>query len=280
MRRTTSIFFVLLSLLPIILTQVQSQTPSKDLADIEAVKQVELDLGNFQISGDFDKYSQLYADDFAIVVSSGNVINKKKLLSTGFPDKLVWFETGPIDIQVFDNIALGQGVVREKRNENGKVTNPQLVWGDLLEKRAGKWVVVRSLSGDLPNSFKAVPDPSAAEEIKKLEQDVGDAMVAVDLGKLNQAYADDWATIASSGKPYRKEGLLDDFRSGEHKLVSFELGPMNVQEFANVAVVQAGVTEKRIQNGKDTSGQFVFMDLLKKRAGKWVIVRTLGTRVS
>jgi ketosteroid isomerase-like protein len=280
MRRTTSTYFVLLSLLPIILTQVQSQTGSKDLADIEAVKQVELDLGNFQISGDFDKYSQLYADDFAIVVSSGNVINKKILLSTGFPDKLVWFETGPIDIQVFGNVALGQGVVREKRNENGKVTNPQLVWGDLIEKRAGKWVVVRSLSGDLPNSFKAVPDPSAAEEIKKLEQDVGDAMVAVDLGKLNQAYADDWATIASSGKLYRKEGLLDDFRSGEHKLVSFELGPMNVQAFANVAVVQAGVTEKRIQNGKGISGQFVFMDLLKKRAGKWVIVRTLGTRVS
>ena len=80
----------------------------------------------------------------------------------------MWFETGPIDIEVFGNVALGQGVVREKRNENGKVTNPQLVWGDLLEKRAGKWEVVRSLSGDLPNSFKAVPDPSAAGEIKKL----------------------------------------------------------------------------------------------------------------
>jgi hypothetical protein len=72
-------------------------TPVGDKADIEAVKQVELDLGNFQISGDFAKYSQLYADDFAIVGSFGNVVNKKKLLSTGFPDKLVWFETGPID---------------------------------------------------------------------------------------------------------------------------------------------------------------------------------------
>ena len=255
-------------------------TPVGDKADIEAVKQVELDLGNFQISGDFDKYSQLYADDFAIVGSSGNVVNKKQLLSTGFPDKLVWFETGPIDIEVFGNVALGQGVVREKRNENGKVTNPQLVWGDLLEKRAGKWVVVRSLSGDLPNSFKAVPDPSAAGEIKKLEQDIGDAMVAVDLEKLNQVYADDWATVRSSGKLFRKEDLLDDFKSGEYKLVSFELGPMNVQAFGNVAVVQAGVKEKRIQDGKDYSGQFAFVDLFEKRSGKWVIVRTLSARPS
>ena len=255
-------------------------TPVGDTADIEAVKQVELDLGNFQISGDFDKYSQLYADDFAIVGSSGNVVDKKKLLSTGFPDKLVWFETGPIDIQVFGNVALGQGIVREKRNENGKVTNPQLVWGDLLKKRAGKWVVVRSLSGDLPDSFKAVPDPSAAEEIKKLEQDIGDAMVAVDLEKLNQAYADDWATVASSGKLYRKEGLLDDFKSGKYKLVSFELGPMNVQAFGNVAVVEASVKEKTIEDGKDISRQVAFLDLFEKRAGKWVIVRTLGARVS
>jgi ketosteroid isomerase-like protein len=252
-------------------------TPVGDTADIEAVKQVELDLGNFQISGDFDRYSQLYADDFG---SSGNVVNKKKLLSSGFPDKLEWFETGPIDIQVFGNVALGQGVVREKRNEKGKVTNPQLVWADLLEKRAGKWVVVRSLSGDLPDSSKAVPDPSAAEEIKKLEQDIGDAMVVVDLEKLNQAYADDFATIGSSGKLFRKGDLLDDFKSGKHKLVSFELGPVNVQAFGNVAVAQAGVKEKRIQDGKDYSGQFVFVDLFEKRSGKWVIVRTLSARPS
>jgi ketosteroid isomerase-like protein len=255
-------------------------TPVGDTADIEAVKQVELDLGNFQISGDFDKYSQLYADDFAIVGTSGNVVSKKKLLSTGFPDKLQWFETGPIDIQIFGNVALGQGVVRERRNEKGKVTNPQLVWADLLEKRAGKWVVVRSLSGDLPDSFKAVPDPSAAEEIKKLEQNIGDAMVAVNLEKLNQAYADDFVTIGSSGKLFRKEDLLDDFKSGAHKLVSFELGPVNVQAFGNVAVAQAGVKEKRIQDGKDYSGQFAFVDLFEKRSGKWVIVRTLSARAS
>ena len=152
--------------------------------------------------------------------------------------------------------------------------------GDLLEKRAGKWVVVRSLFGELPDSFKAVPDPSAAEEIKKLEQDIGDAMVAVDMEKLNQVYADDFAMIGSSGKLFHKEDVLDDFKSGKHKLVSFELGTVKVQAFGDVAVVQAGVTEKRIQDGKDHSGQFAFLDLLKKRSGKWVVVRTLSARQS
>jgi ketosteroid isomerase-like protein len=280
MQRTTSITVALISLLAVIPSQARSQTQSKDSADIEAVKQVELDLGNFQISGEFDKFGQLYADDFAIVGSSGNVVNKKELLSAGFPDKLEWFDTGPIDIEVFGNVALGQGVVREKRNENGKVTNPQLVWGDLLEKRGGKWVVVRSLSGDLPDSIKALPDPGAAEEIKKIEQDIGDAMVAVDLEKLNQAYADDWATVGSSGKLYRKEGLLNDFKSGEYKLISFELESMKAQAFGNVAVVQAGVKEKTIEDGKDINRQVAFLDLFEKRSGKWVIVRSLSKIVS
>jgi hypothetical protein len=104
--------------------------------------------------------------------------------------------------------------------------------------------------------------------------------VARNSEKLNQTYADDWATIGSSGKIFTKESLLDDFKSGKHKLVSFENGPMNVRVLGDVAMVQASVNEKRIQDGKDISGQFVFMDLLKNRAGKWVIVRTLGARVS
>ena len=35
----------------------------------------------------------------------------------------------------------------------------------------------------------------------------------------------------------------------------------------NVAVAQASVKEIRIRDGKDIGGQFVFIDLLEKRAG-------------
>jgi ketosteroid isomerase-like protein len=154
---------------------------------------------------------------------------------------------------------------------------------DLLEKRAGNWVVVRSAAARvvLADSPKAQSqDPMVVESVKQFEQEIGDAMVARNIEKLNQTYADDWATIGSSGRIFTKESLLDDFKSGKHKLMSFENGPMNVRVLGDVAVVQASVNEKRIQDGKDISGEFVFMDLLKKRAGKWVIVRTLGAKVS
>jgi hypothetical protein len=44
-------------------------------------------------------------------------------------------------------------------------------------------------------------------------------------------------------------------------------------------VVHGSVTEKRIRDGKDTSGQVVWMDLLEKREGKWVVVRSAGAKV-
>lgn len=122
-------------------------------------------------------------------------------------------------------------------------------------------------------------DAADVAAIKQLGQDMGDAMVARDIDKLSQIYADDWASVASSGKIVTKESVLRDFKSGTYKLETFELGPMDVQVFGNVAVVHGGVTEKTSRNGQTTSGQAVYMDLLEKRAGKWVVVRSAGTAV-
>jgi len=104
-------------------------------------------------------------------------------------------------------------------------------------------------------------------------------MVAGDINKLSQLYADDFATIESSGKIITKKDLPSDFQSFHDRLEWFENGPMDVQMFGNVAMAQASVKEKRSLKGKDTRGEFAWMDLLEKRAGKWVIVRTLSTRM-
>jgi ketosteroid isomerase-like protein len=280
MGRTTSIVvMVLISLMAFI----PSQAPAKDTSDVDAVKQVEQSMGKATVAGDIDKLKQIYADDFATVDSSGKITTKQNLLTDfeSFHDKLEWYEDGPMDVRVFGNVAVAQGSVKEKRSRNGKNTSGDFAWMDLLEKRAGKWVVVQSAAARLTDSAKAQSkDPAVVDAVKQFEQEVGDAMVARDIDKLSQTYADDWATVDSSGKIFTKESLLSDFKSGKHKLVSFENGPMDVQVLGDVAVVQASVNEKRIHDGKDISGQFVFMDLLKKRAGKWVIVRTLGARVS
>jgi ketosteroid isomerase-like protein len=139
-------------------------------------------------------------------------------------------------------------------------------------------IVLISLMAFIPSQAQA-KDTSVVDTIKQLEQDMGNAMVAGDIEKHNQIYADDWATVGSCSKVITKETLLSDFKSFHDKLEWFENGPMDVQVFGNVAVACASVKEKRTRDGKDTSGEFVWVDLLEKRAGKWVVVRTAGARL-
>src|SRR6266496_2630224 len=264
---------------------LNAPSPSNDPTDVSAIRQLGRDMGDAMVARDIDKLNQIYADDWASVGSSGKIVTKDSVLENfkSGKDKLVSYELGPIDVQVFGNVAVAHGGVTEKRVRDGKDVSGESVYMDLLKKRAGKWVVVRSAGARvvLADSPKAQSqDPKFVEIMKQFAQDTGNAMVAPDIDKLNQIYSDDWAAIGSSGKIFTKEMLLDDFKSGRHKLVSFEIGPMDVQVRGNVAVVQASVNEKRIHDGKDISGQFVFCDLLENRTGKWVIVRTLGTRVN
>jgi ketosteroid isomerase-like protein len=122
-------------------------------------------------------------------------------------------------------------------------------------------------------------DPVVVNAVRQVEQDMGDAMVRADVDRLSQIYADDFATLTSSGKVLTKKDILHDFESSNDKLESFENGPMDVQVFGNVAVVHGSTSEKRTVDGKDKSGEFVWMDLLENRAGKWVVVRSAGTKV-
>jgi ketosteroid isomerase-like protein len=257
---------------------------SGDAGGVEAVKQVAQDMGTAMVSSDADALARIYADDFVSIGMSGKTSTKQDLLSTFSLDhKLLWFQLGPTDAQVFGHVAVSQGSVQEKRLLDGKETSGEFAWMDLLENRNGRWLVVRSAGAritgaDAPRSPNQ--DPAAADTIAQLEKRTGDAMVAFDVDTLGQIYADDWLTVRSNGSTCDKASLLSDFTSRKHQLLSFELGHMKVQVLGDVALAQASVTEKRVQDGKDISGEFVFMDLLERRAGKWMIVRTLGTRVS
>jgi len=130
------------------------------------------------------------------------------------------------------------------------------------------------------DSFKSPStDANVIEALKKNAQDHGDALVAVDLERLDQLLADDWKTVAISGRVVTKEEVMTNLKSGKDKLDWFELGPMNVQVYGNVAAIHGSVAERRSWDGKDVSGEFLWMDLLEKRGDRWVIVRSAGARI-
>ena len=132
---------------------------------------------------------------------------------------------------------------------------------------------VLAASSNAPTEEAVAADVAA---IRQLGKDMGDAMVAGDVDKLNQIFADDWNSVGSSGKVITKQDFLRNHIAGNDKLEWFELGPIDVQVLGNSAVAQGGVIETR---GKETNAQMIYADLLEKRAGKWVVVRSMGAKV-
>ena len=132
----------------------------------------------------------------------------------------------------------------------------------------------------LADSPELSKDPLVVSAIKQLEQDMGDAMVRVDLDRLNQIFADDFTTLGSAGKIVTKKDVLAAFASFHDRLVAFEMGSMDVQVYGDVALAYGSACEKRLHDGKDGSGKFVWMDVLKRRDGRWMVVRSTAARVT
>ena len=117
-------------------------TPASDSTDVDAIKQLGQDMGNAMVAGDIDKLNQIYADDWASVESSGKVITKETMLTDfkSFHDKLEWFEIGPIDVQVYGDVAVANGTVKEKRNRDGIDTGGELfMWISSRSAQANGW---------------------------------------------------------------------------------------------------------------------------------------------
>ena len=122
-------------------------------------------------------------------------------------------------------------------------------------------------------------DSSAVDAVKQLGKDMGAAMVARDIEKIDRIFGDDWVSVGSSGKVSTKATLLRDIKAGKKKLTWFELRPIDVQVFGDVAIAQGNVAEKRIIDGKEIYMELVYADILKRRDGRWVVVHSMGAEV-
>lgn len=124
-------------------------------------------------------------------------------------------------------------------------------------------------------------DTAAVEQtLIQLEQDWNRAMLAKDYKTVEKIVADDWTGIDFRGMTITKEESLQELKSGESSNQSVELGDMKVKVYGNVAVVVGSDTEKSTYHGKDSSGNYAWMDVFVKRGGRWQAVASQSTKMA
>jgi ketosteroid isomerase-like protein len=120
---------------------------------------------------------------------------------------------------------------------------------------------------------------AARDEFKQIENDWVDASKTKNAEKLGDILADSWVALDWDGKRTDKAKALADMKTPGNSLDSIEMGPMTVRIFGNTAVVTGSDTEKSMENGKDTSGKYVWTDVFVKQNGKWRAVASQSTKV-
>ncbi len=143
---------------------------------------------------------------------------------------------------------------------------------------------VGMLLAQTPKKASDVKKPAAsanavADELKQIENDWTDAVKARNADKLGEILADGWAGLGWDGKRTDKAKALADLKSPANSLDTIEMGPMTVRVFGNTAVVTGSDTEKSTENGKDTSGKYVWTDVFVKQNAKWRAVASQSTKL-
>jgi ketosteroid isomerase-like protein len=98
-----------------------------------------------------------------------------------------------------------------------------------------------------------------------------------DVAVLNRILADDIVIIYGDGTRATKS--QDIANIGDEQIESSSLDDFQIQVYGDTAVVMSRLTATGVRNGKKFAAQFRYVDIYRKRAGRWQCVVTQSTRI-
>ncbi len=122
-------------------------------------------------------------------------------------------------------------------------------------------------------------DQKQPEEKQKYEQQIlalheaGDrALMNADLSVLSRIFADDYVQYNESGKAFTKQDVLNNFRTGAIRYPSIVSTSRKIRVFGDTAVVHGSELDEVEAGGHRFAVHYVYLDVLRKRDGKWKLV--------
>jgi ketosteroid isomerase-like protein len=109
--------------------------------------------------------------------------------------------------------------------------------------------------------------------ITQLFEDGDRALIAGDVAELSRIFAEDYLRHDESGKASTKADVIASLSSGRIRYVSMVSTGRSIRLLrADVAVVHGSEDDEVEQGGRRFPVRYVYMDVVMKRGGKWMIV--------
>jgi hypothetical protein len=114
---------------------------------------------------------------------------------------------------------------------------------------------------------------SDESQILKLFEDGDRALIAANLAELSRIFADDYIQYDESGTAHNKQDILDRLRTGAIRYISMVSTGRRIRLLSeDVAIVHGSEEDDIEQSGRRFPADFIYMDVVVKRDGRWQIV--------
>jgi uncharacterized protein (TIGR02246 family) len=115
--------------------------------------------------------------------------------------------------------------------------------------------------------------PSREQEILLLFENGDRALIGGDIAELARIFADDYVQYDELGTAHTKEEVLNDLKSGTIRYVSMISTGRRIRLLSeDMAVVHGSEEDDVEQGGRRFPVNYVYMDVVVKREGRWQIV--------
>ncbi len=96
--------------------------------------------------------------------------------------------------------------------------------------------------------------------------------MAADAAKLQRIYAEDYVQYDESGKRTTRQDLISNLTSGAIRFVSMTSTGRQIRLFGDFAIVHGSEEDVVEQAGQRLPIRYVYMDVVRKRDGRWQIL--------
>ena len=116
-----------------------------------------------------------------------------------------------------------------------------------------------------------------AAELQEIEDQLVAAWVAGDPSIHERVLSDDWGVIDAQGRMRNKAEVLEEmFRPGERSITGY-IDDVNVRPYGDWAIVTGKTHVAGRYEGNDINVTLRFMDVFRRRDGKWQVVASQAT---
>ena len=108
--------------------------------------------------------------------------------------------------------------------------------------------------------------------IHELFEGADRALMAADIEKLSQVFAEDYVQYNTAGRPFSKHEVLENLRTSVVRYPVIKSTARRVRLFGDMAIIHGAEMDEVEINGKRSPVHYLYMDVVLKRDGRWQIV--------